>query len=68
MSVELKSSVGNIVIDLFCKDTPVTCLNFLKLCKIKYYNGHVIHTVEHDVLFQTGDPTGTGKGGDSIFG
>ncbi|GJW53905.1 peptidyl-prolyl cis-trans isomerase CYP59 [Tanacetum coccineum] len=63
----LETSLGNIVIDLHIKRCPLTCKNFLKLCKIKYYNGCLFHTVDKDFIAQTGDPTGTGCGGDSIF-
>jgi hypothetical protein len=44
------------------------CLNFLKLCKIKYYNLCLFHSVQHNFLAQTGDPTGSGKNGESVFG
>jgi peptidyl-prolyl cis-trans isomerase-like 4 len=44
------------------------CLNFLKLCKIKYYNFCLFHSVQHNFLAQTGDPTGLGKNGESVFG
>ncbi|ORY02211.1 cyclophilin-like protein [Basidiobolus meristosporus CBS 931.73] len=43
-------------------------MNFLKLCKIKYYNFCCFHNVQKDFMLQTGDPTATGKGGESIFG
>ncbi|XP_030905705.2 peptidyl-prolyl cis-trans isomerase-like 4 isoform X2 [Melopsittacus undulatus] len=43
------------------------CLNFLKLCKVKYYNYCLIHNVQRDFIIQTGDPMGTGRGGESIF-
>lgn len=46
----------------------VACLNFLKLCKLKSYNFNLFHHVERNFLCQTGDPTGTGRGGESIFG
>eukprot|EP00057_Strongylocentrotus_purpuratus_P028236 XP_011682710.1 PREDICTED: peptidyl-prolyl cis-trans isomerase-like 4 [Strongylocentrotus purpuratus] len=42
-------------------------LNFLKLCKIKYFNFNLIHSIQRNFMAQTGDPTGTGKGGASIF-
>nr|GEX07752.1 peptidyl-prolyl cis-trans isomerase CYP59 [Tanacetum cinerariifolium] len=63
----LETSLGNVVIDLHTKRCPLTCKNFLKLCKIKYYNGCLFHSVDKDFIAQTGDPTGTGCGGDSIF-
>jgi len=45
-----------------------TCVNFLKLCKRKYYNNCLFHSVEKEFIAQSGDPTNTGKGGESIFG
>ncbi|KAJ1935962.1 Peptidyl-prolyl cis-trans isomerase-like 4, partial [Linderina pennispora] len=68
MSVLLETSVGDIVIDLYFEETPRTCINFLKLCKIKYYNFTLFHGVERNFLAQAGDPTGTGEGGESVFG
>ncbi|KAF8075406.1 hypothetical protein N665_1096s0006 [Sinapis alba] len=67
MSVLIATSLGDIVIDLHSTKCPLTCKNFLKLCKIKYYNGCLFHTVQKDFTAQTGDPTGTGLGGDSIY-
>ncbi|KAI4365716.1 hypothetical protein MLD38_021680 [Melastoma candidum] len=67
MSVMLVTSLGDIVVDLYTEKCPLTCKNFLKLCKIKYYNGCLFHTIQKDFTAQTGDPTGTGKGGDSIY-
>ena len=60
--------MGDIVIDLYTSQCPRTTKNFLKLCKIKYYNNVLFHNVTKDFVAQTGDPTGTGKGGDSIYG
>jgi len=54
-------------VDLFTKERPRTCLNFLKLCKTKAYNMNLFHTIQSDFIAQTGDPSGTGKGGESIF-
>jgi len=68
MSVILETSLGDLVIDLHVKDCPKAARNFLKLCKIKYYNNCLVHSVQKDFLFQSGDPTGTGRGGDSING
>ncbi|KAJ9164449.1 hypothetical protein P3X46_024038 [Hevea brasiliensis] len=67
MSVLITTSLGDIVVDLFTEKCPLTCKNFLKLCKIKYYNGCLFHTVQKDFTAQTGDPTGTGTGGDSVY-
>ncbi|KAK8581589.1 hypothetical protein V6N13_144606 [Hibiscus sabdariffa] len=67
MSVLIVTSLGDIVVDLFTDKCPLTCKNFLKLCKVKYYNGCLFHTVQKDFTAQTGDPTGTGSGGDSVY-
>ncbi|GMP55159.1 hypothetical protein CsSME_00020063 [Camellia sinensis var. sinensis] len=67
MSVLIVTSLGDIVVDLHTDLCPLTTKNFLKLCKIKYYNGCLFHTVQKDFTAQTGDPTGTGTGGDSIY-
>ncbi|XP_033370618.1 peptidyl-prolyl cis-trans isomerase-like 4 [Parus major] len=67
MAVLLETTVGDLVIDLYTEERPRACLNFLKLCKIKYYNYCLIHNVQRDFIIQTGDPMGTGHGGESIF-
>lgn len=67
MSVLLETSVGDITVDLNTVDCPKACENFLKLCKIKYYNGVTFHNIQHNMMVQSGDPTGTGKGGESIY-
>ncbi|KAJ2448758.1 Peptidyl-prolyl cis-trans isomerase-like 4 [Coemansia sp. RSA 2336] len=68
MSVLVETSIGDIVIDLFTDKVPLTSKNFLKLCKFKYYNFTFFHSVERDFIAQAGDPTGTGQGGESIYG
>ncbi|RVW24693.1 Peptidyl-prolyl cis-trans isomerase CYP59 [Vitis vinifera] len=67
MSVLIVTSLGDIVVDLYTDRCPLTSKNFLKLCKIKYYNGCLFHMVQKDFTAQTGDPTATGTGGDSIY-
>ncbi|XP_020205934.1 peptidyl-prolyl cis-trans isomerase CYP59 isoform X2 [Cajanus cajan] len=67
MSVLIVTSLGDLVVDLHTNKCPLTCKNFLKLCKIKYYNGCLFHTVQKDFTAQTGDPSGTGTGGDSVY-
>ena len=64
MAVLLETSKGDIVIDLFVDDAPKTCLNFVKLCKMKYYNHCKFFDIQKDFMAQTGDPTNTGRGGD----
>lgn len=68
MAVLLETSLGDLVIDLLVDEAPKACTNFLKLCKIKYYNNCLIHTVQKDYICLTGDPSNSGKGGMSIWG
>ncbi|VDM97004.1 unnamed protein product [Thelazia callipaeda] len=67
MAVLVETTIGDVVIDLFVKERPRCCLNFLKLCKMKYYNFCQIHAIEQNYIAQMGDPSGTGNGGQSIF-
>ncbi|KIJ57175.1 hypothetical protein M422DRAFT_198586 [Sphaerobolus stellatus SS14] len=66
MSVLIETSVGDLVIDLEVEACPRTCENFLKLCKIYYYNLNAFFNVSKDFIAQTGDPTATGTGGESV--
>jgi peptidyl-prolyl cis-trans isomerase-like 4 len=68
MSVLIETSLGDVTVDLYVDQCPKTTFNFIKLCKIKYYNQCLFHRVQKDFLVQTGDPSGTGKGGESIYG
>ena len=72
MSCLLETSLGDIVIDLLVDSAPKACENFLKLCKVKYYNFAPIHSVQKGFSFQTGDPLGPDSpqsdGGSSIWG
>lgn len=68
MSVVIETTLGDITIDLFVKRRPLASHNFLKLCKIKYYNYSLFHTISRGFIAQTGDPTGSRNGGESIFG
>ena len=56
MSVLLITSLGNLQFDLFVKDCPLTSKNFLKLCKIKYYNNNLFYSVQKDFIAQCGSP------------
>jgi len=64
--------LGDIVIDLLVDSAPKACENFLKLCKVKYYNFAPVHSVQKGFSFQTGDPLGPesseSDGGSSIWG
>lgn len=66
--VILKTSKGDITIDLYQQDAPKTVQNFVTLGKRGYYNGVIFHRVIKDFMVQGGDPTGTGAGGESIYG
>ncbi|TIA95966.1 hypothetical protein E3P94_03484 [Wallemia ichthyophaga] len=67
-AVLIETSLGDIVIDLYTNECPVTTRNFLKLCKVYYYNLNAFFNVSHNFLAQVGDPLATGKGGNSIHG
>ncbi|KAI1302363.1 Peptidyl-prolyl cis-trans isomerase-like 4 [Halotydeus destructor] len=67
MSLVIETTEGDVTVDLFVKERPKTCYNFLKLCKIKYYNSCLLFKVEKDFVAQTGDPSETGRGGDSVY-
>lgn len=68
MSVLLETSLGDITIDLHYEKAPKASENFLKLCKIKYYNFVLFHNVQKGFMAQAGDPTATGQGGESVWG
>ncbi|XP_015589340.1 peptidyl-prolyl cis-trans isomerase sig-7 [Cephus cinctus] len=68
MAVVIETTIGDFTVDLYTDRRPQTCRNFLKLCKIKYYNWNLFHSVQCNFIAQTGDPTGTGKGGESVYG
>ena len=61
--VEITSTLGLIAVELFPKEAPDTVANFLKLVEKGYYNGVLFHRVIPGFMVQTGDPTGTGRGG-----
>ncbi|KAJ7632333.1 cyclophilin-like domain-containing protein [Roridomyces roridus] len=67
MSVLLETTLGDLVIDLEVEACPKTCENFLKLCKVYYYNLNAFFNVSKDFLAQAGDPSATGTGGESIW-
>ncbi|CAN8023085.1 unnamed protein product [Ixodes persulcatus] len=66
--VLLKTTVGDIDVELWSKETPKACRNFVQLCLDGYYNGTIFHRVVKGFIAQGGDPTGTGEGGESIYG
>jgi peptidyl-prolyl cis-trans isomerase SDCCAG10 len=60
--VILHTTVGDIDIELWCKETPKACRNFVQLCLEGYYEGVIFHRVVPGFIVQGGDPTGTGEG------
>ncbi|XP_034838704.1 spliceosome-associated protein CWC27 homolog isoform X3 [Maniola hyperantus] len=66
--VLLKTSAGDIDIELWTKETPKASRNFIQLCMEGYYNGTIFHRVVPGFIVQGGDPSGDGTGGESIYG
>jgi cyclophilin family peptidyl-prolyl cis-trans isomerase len=64
----IETTMGTIEIDLFRGDAPKTVENFVRLAEKKYYNGIIFHRVLKGFVIQGGDPTGSGRGGKSIYG
>lgn len=70
-SVSLKTNFGDLVVDLKDKAAPKAVENFVRLTYRGYYNNSIFHRMVKEPNFeviQGGDPTGTGKGGESSFG
>ncbi|SOC23412.1 putative peptidyl-prolyl cis-trans isomerase [Brochothrix thermosphacta] len=66
--VAFETSKGTIKIKLFPEEAPITVENFLTHVENGYYDGLIFHRVIKDFMLQGGDPTGTGMGGESIWG
>ena len=67
-NVVLETNQGTIEIKLMPEAAPKACENFTKLVEKGYYNGLIFHRVIKGFMIQGGDPTGTGAGGESIWG
>ena len=65
--VLLTTTSGDILLELFAKQTPLASRSFLQHCLDGYYNNTTFHRLVPGFILQGGDPTGTGEGGDSIF-
>ena len=63
----IETNRGTVEVELFCKAAPLACENFIRLAEKGYYNGVIFHRVIKDFMIQGGDPTGTGRGGESIW-
>lgn len=64
----MKTTLGDIKILLFPEAAPKAVENFTTHAKNGYYTGIIFHRVIPDFMIQGGDPTGTGRGGESIWG
>lgn len=67
-TVEVETNLGKFTVVLMPEIAPKTTENFYTHAKNGYYNGQIFHRVIKDFMIQGGDPTGTGRGGESIKG
>lgn len=64
----IHTNMGDISVRLFADLVPATVENFVTHAQNGYYNGIIFHRVINNFMIQGGDPTGTGRGGESIWG
>ncbi len=65
--VQIQTNVGNINLEIHCDISMRTSWNFIALCKKGYYDNCIWHRCIPGFMIQTGDPTGTGSGGESAI-
>ncbi|CAD2088957.1 peptidyl-prolyl cis-trans isomerase, putative [Plasmodium vinckei lentum] len=66
--ITIYTNLGDFEVELYWYHSPKTCLNFYTLCEMGFYDNTIFHRVIPNFVIQGGDPTGTGKGGKSIYG
>ena len=66
-TVVLHTTAGPLTLSLFATQTPLTCRNFLQHCLDGTYASNLFHRVSPGFVIQTGDPSGTGSGGQNIY-
>jgi len=66
-TVVLETNVGKIELKMFPKVAPLAVENFVTHVQKGYYNGLIFHRIIKGFMIQGGDPTGTGRGGESIW-
>ncbi|KAJ2492032.1 Peptidyl-prolyl isomerase cwc27 [Coemansia sp. RSA 2050] len=66
--VILETTAGEIEVELWSKQSPKACRNFIQLCLEGFYDNTIFHRAVPGWIVQGGDPTGTGEGGESIYG
>ncbi|KAI9732046.1 MAG: heme binding [Claussenomyces sp. TS43310] len=67
-NIALETTMGTIYVELYTEQAPKTCKNFETLTRRGYYDTIIFHRIIPNFMLQTGDPTGTGRGGTSIYG
>jgi len=67
-TAEIQTNKGTIKFELLEQDAPKTTENFRLLAEKGYYDGVIFHRVIKGFMIQGGDPTGTGRGGQSAWG
>lgn len=67
-NIILETTQGSIEFKLYEDIAPKTCENFTTHIRNGYYNGIIFHRIIESFMIQGGDPTGTGRGGESIWG
>eukprot|EP00953_Heterococcus_sp_UTEX-ZZ885_P000644 869-Heterococcus_DN1.PRE.4 len=65
--VQFDTSMGSFTVELYYKHAPRTCHNMSELARSGYYNNTIFHRIIKGFMAQGGDPTGTGRGGESIY-
>ena len=68
LNARIITNKGDINIKLMPEIAPITVANFVSLIRKNFYDNIIFHRVIEDFMIQTGDPTGTGMGGESIYG
>src|SRR6185295_18065056 len=66
--VVIETNLGEVTVALKPDTAPKAVENFLRLSQKDYYNGVIFHRIIKGFMIQGGDPTGTGRGGESVFG
>ena len=64
----IETNKGTIRVEMLEEDAPKTTENFITLAQRGYYDGIIFHRVIKGFMIQGGDPTGTGRGGESAWG
>ena len=65
--VLLTTTAGDLLLELFAKQTPIASRSFLQHCLDGYYDNTIFHRLVPGFIIQGGDPTGTGHGGEAIY-